>query len=101
MISNINIPIIFGGVGYNEIKAGPLLNNFNSKNRYIKNLKSLIYKPYKPISGSIPTINNMLTSIISNEIVNYFVGINEVSLLNKEKFICTSSMCIKKQNKYD
>lgn len=101
LISHIDVPIIFGGVGYNELKIGPLLNNSVSKEKYIEKQKYMKYKSCKAITGSVPSTNNMLSSIVSNEIFNYFTDVCPISYLNKEKYICSSSLKIKMENKYD
>lgn len=77
-----NIPVIYGSVGYQSLKAGPLLDTADSKKAYIAYLSKLKHISAKPISGSIFSTNALLTSIMTNNIISYFYPIAKTHLLN-------------------
>jgi molybdopterin/thiamine biosynthesis adenylyltransferase len=77
-----NIPIIYGSVGYQSLKAGPLLDTTRSKKAYIAYLSKLKNISAEPISGSLLSTNALLTSIMTNNIISYFYPIAKTPLLN-------------------
>lgn len=77
-----NIPVIYGSVGYQSLKAGPLLDNPNSKKAYMSYLSKLKNVSAKPITGSLFSTNALLTSIMANNIISYFYPIAKTHLLN-------------------
>lgn len=86
--SNISsIPVIFAGVGYDSIVVGPLLTNNESIKNYINKLENIEKLDTKPISGSLSSVNMLLTSIISTEIIGYFYKTHDVLSINKQVFI--------------
>jgi molybdopterin/thiamine biosynthesis adenylyltransferase len=77
-----NIPVIYGSVGYQSLKAGPLLDTADSKKAYIAYLSKLKNISAQPISGSLFSTNALLTSIMTNNIISYFYPIAKTHLLN-------------------
>lgn len=79
---NKNIPVIYGSVGYQNLKAGPLLDTADSKKAYIAYLSKFKNISAQPISGSLFSTNALLTSIMTNNIISYFYPIAKTYLLN-------------------
>lgn len=79
-----NIPVIYGAVGYQNIKAGPLLDNTDAKKSYIDYLEKITNVNAEPIPGSLFSTNALLTAIMANNIVSYFYPIAKTPLLNCE-----------------
>lgn len=70
------VPIIFGGCGYEQIFFGPLIHTKESFSKYITYLnKKCLLPQNKAISGSIPSLNNLLTAVLTQEVINFFYKI--------------------------
>jgi molybdopterin/thiamine biosynthesis adenylyltransferase len=78
------IPVIFGGCGYEQVFIGPLLSTKKALLNHIKYLDEKCSSDYcKTISGSIPSLNTLLTSILTQEILNYFYKITRCESMNR------------------
>lgn len=96
-----NIPVIYGSVGYQNLKAGPLLDTANSKEAYIRYLSKLKNISAEPISGSLFSTNALLTSILTNNIISYFYPVAKTPLLNCTWIIDPFSLTYKIKACYD
>jgi len=96
-----NVPIIFGAAGYDTIKIGPFLTSNHSIQKYINYLKSINITSSTPIRGSLCSTNSLLTSIMSNDIINYFYKMREMNCLNKQIILDPFTLTKISENSYE
>lgn len=80
------VPVVFGGCGYEQIFVGPLLNSkemLYKYKSYLKDISGSLQRQNKMISGSLPSVNSLLTSILTQEIINYFYQISSCTSMGK------------------
>lgn len=96
-----NIPIIYGSIGYQNIKAGPLLDNYQAKKAYINHLEKWADFHAEPIPGSLFSTNALLTAIMANNIISYFYPIAKTPLLNCEWILDPFSLSYQTRTYHD
>ncbi len=83
--------LVFGGAGYDTVNIGPLLTTRTAKQAYLltleKQLTMIDPALSKPLIGSLPSINSLMTSYLSNQIVAHFSGVAPCNIVNHELIV--------------
>lgn len=101
---NKNVAVVFGGVGIENASLGPLLDNKESKEKYLAwiEAKLSILNPYsmEPVKGSLSSTNLICSAIIAKDCFDYFTKIELGSLINTRNIFDFKSLSITKTESF-